>query len=587
MKENSITLYRRLLTYVKPHWVYVVLMLVATAIYSSTNAIYASKLKVIIDEGFIEKDMQAIYATIISLVIITIFRGISFFVSNYTSRRVSSDIVLNMRKDMFSQLQRLPSRYFDRVNSGETLSRFNYDVLQVTDAATNATITLVREGVLVVVLLAYLLYQNWKLTLLIFALTPVIAILVKLISRRLRKLAESIQGNMGSMNHILDENIKGQKIIKIYGGQNYEKKKFTHTIARIRNASIRSEIASSASAPVMELLVILVISLIIWLMAREAKMGGLTPGEFLSYTIMIGLLPNPIKRLMRINEMIQKGLAASRGIFKFLDEVSEESDKNQGQSFAAVKGELDFQSVTFSYQDADSANNTEQKSVLDNFSLHIPAGETVALVGASGSGKSSVVSLLPRFYEVNSGKILLDGEDISKLNLSTLRQQIAFVNQDIILFDDTVIRNIAYGVAEEEIDLDRVKKAAQLAQAEDFILRMEHGYESVIGESGQRLSGGQKQRLAIARAIYKDAPIIILDEATSALDSESEHKVQLALETLIAHRTAIVVAHRLSTIRNADRILVLDEGKIVESGTHDSLIAKKGRYYYLNQSLMK
>ncbi|MGY0398901.1 MAG: lipid A export permease/ATP-binding protein MsbA [Ostreibacterium sp.] len=577
--QQSLTLYKRLLKYVKPHWAVIILMLIATAVYASTNAIYAAKLKTIIDEGFIKKDMNAIYTTIGVLMIVTFFRGIGFFVSNYTSQRVSSDIVLTIRQEMFVHLQHLPNSYFDRVNSGETLSRFNYDVIQVTDAATNAVITLVREGVLVCVLLGYLLYQNWKLTLLILALAPIIGIVINVIGKRLRKLAERIQGNMSSMNHILDENIKGHKIVKIYEGQANESKKFNHAIRQIRHASIKSKVAISSSTPVIELFIVGIISLIIWLMAREAKVGELTPGTFLSYVIMVSLLPSPIKKLVTINEYIQRGLAASQSIFTFLDEASEKTIEVLQSPVPHFLGDLHFNQVSFSY------DNTSNK-VLDQFNLHIQSGETIALVGASGSGKSSLVSLIPRFYAINEGQIKLDGIDIAGMDLYLLRQQIAFVNQDIILFDDNVTRNIAYGVPTEAIDFERVKTAAKLAQSEAFILAMEKGYNNFIGESGQRLSGGQKQRLAIARAIYKDAPIIILDEATSALDSESEHKVQLALEELMQNRTAIVVAHRLSTVKNADRIIVLDKGKIVESGAHEELMRMKGQYFYLNQSLV-
>ncbi|PIE43635.1 MAG: lipid A export permease/ATP-binding protein MsbA, partial [Gammaproteobacteria bacterium] len=363
---------------------------------------------------------------------------------------------------------------FDRVSSGTTLSRFNYDVLQVTDAATNAILTLVREGVLVIVLLGYLLYQNWKLTLLIFALTPLIGFIVRVISKRLRMLAERIQGNMGTMNHILDENIKGQKIVKIYAGARHEKSKFKHAVHQIRNATIKSEVATSASTPIIELLIVCVISLIIYLMAQQAKAGELTPGAFLSYTIMMGLLPSPIKKLMRINEHIQRGLAASDGIFAFLDETAEPMQSNTG-------GELQFNDVDFAYGEGEA-----KTTVLSHFNLHIAAGETVALVGASGSGKSSLAALIPRFYEVSSGEILLDGQAITDLDLQALREQIAFVNQDIVLFDDTVERNIAYAVPAEDIDRAAVERAAQLAQANDFILRMDNGYDSNIGESGQR-----------------------------------------------------------------------------------------------------
>ncbi len=579
MKKQSITLYKRLLAYVKPLWVYGVIMVIAMACYAATNAYYMKQFKDVINEGFVNRDMDAIQFTLMTLLLTTLFRGIMFFTGKYMMRRVSSDIVLNLRHDMFAKLQRLPARYYDQVNTGKTLSKFNYDVLQVVDAATNATVVLVREGVLAIIFLTYLLYLNWKLTLIILVLVPFIAVLVQLISKRLRRLAESIQGSMGEMNHILDENIKGHKIIKVYAGFNNEAKRFSRAIRQIRNSSIKTEIVSSTTAPIMELLLTIVICLIIWIMAGQAQEGLLTPGDFVLYIMMVGFLPNTIKNLMRINEVIQRGLAACRSIFDFLDEDVESSniEENSLSVLPAFSGELNFQRVEFGY---------DEEPILSDFNLHIKAGETVALVGASGSGKSSLASLIPRFYEINQGQITLDGFNISDMELLVLRKQIAFVNQDIVLFDDSVTHNIAYGQTDDQIDMEKVKQAARLAHAEEFIVNLEEGYDSFIGESGQRLSGGQKQRLAIARAIYKDSPIIILDEATSALDSESEKKVQLALDELMHDRTAIVIAHRLSTVQTADRIVVLDQGKIVEQGTHKELMNKKGRYYQLNHSLV-
>ncbi len=576
---QSLILYKRLLKYAKPHWKLIVVMLIAAAIYSSSNAAYVAQLKGIIDEGFVNKDMQIIYHTVGIVVLVTFFRGLGFFVSKYLSTRVSSDIVLVIRQEMFAKLQQLPAKYYDRENSGQTLSLFNYHVSQVTTAATGAAITLAREGVMVIVALVYLFYQNWKLTLLIFALTPIMAVVIRVISKRLRLLAKRIQGNVGTMNHILDENIKGQKIVKIYNGSAHEQRKFQHAVRQIRNSSIKSVVATASSTPIIELLIVCMICFIIVLMAWQAKDGALTPGEFLTYTIMMGLLPSPIKKLMGINAALQSGLAASEEIFAFLDEAAEPVAKVTEPTPAATRfrGDLRFERVFFSYLE-----DNEDAAVLHDFSLHIRAGETVALVGASGSGKSSVAALIPRFYEPTQGQIYLDDQPIAALDLALLRQQIAFVNQDTILFDDSVAHNIAYGA---EADSERVKRAAQLAQAESFILDMDEGYDSPIGEAGQRLSGGQKQRLAIARALYKDAPILILDEATSALDSQSERLVQQALDELMHDRTAIVIAHRLSTVRNADRIVVLDKGRIIESGSHDELMAKKGRFYYLNQSM--
>jgi len=576
----SVTLYQRLLKYTAPHYKMIGVMLVATGGYALTNAIYASTLKTIVDEGFIAKNMQAIYHTIILLLAVTLFRGVSFFIGNYMSRRVSSDIVRTLRLDMFLHLQRLPSRFFDRNHAGSILSRFNYDVLQVTDAATNAVIILVREGVLVIALLSYLFYQNWRLTLIIFSLVPIIGLVVKLLSKRLRELATRIQGNMSAMNRVLDENVSGQRMVKIYAAQDSESKKFRHTIDQIRNASLKSEIATSLSTPAIEWLIVSVIALLIYLMALQAKLGDLTPGAFLSYTIMMGLLPSPVKKLMRINEYIQRGLSASESIFTFLEVKPEKNDHNYhveiSHQAVAFKGSITFEQVDFGY---------DNHPILKGFDLRIKAGETVAFVGASGSGKSSLAALIPRFYDIDGGHITIDSIDINTLDLLTLRRQIAFVNQDIVLFDDTVANNIAYGVAPpDEIDEKRLQKAAQMAYAHDFIMRMPQAYDSRIGGAGRLLSGGQKQRIAIARALYKDAPIIILDEATSALDNESENQVRLALQSLLSDRTAIVIAHRLSTVQHADRIMVFDNGRIVEEGNHQTLIAKKGKYFQLHRN---
>ncbi|MBS9777973.1 MAG: lipid A export permease/ATP-binding protein MsbA [Gammaproteobacteria bacterium] len=573
MNKNDIVLYKRLLGYVKPYWKIVIVMIIATAIFSTTNAAYVSQLKSLIDD-LNRENINSINNLIGLLMVVTIVRGVASFISGYTMRRISSDIVLNLRKDMFEHLQRLPSKYFDSVNTGKTISRFNHDVGQVTSAATKAVIILVREGVLVVALLSYLIYKMWDLTLLIFVLAPFIAIIVKVISKRLRKLAEGIQTNMGTMNHVLDENIKGHKIVKIYAAQEQEKKKFNSTIRHVRNAAIKSVVATSSSTPIIEMLIVSVISAIILMLSHRVVDGLITTGEMVTYIAMIGLLPSPIKKLLRINEDIQRGIAASKSIFGFLDETAESNTLTSPVSMRHFNGDLTFKNVSFAYGD---------EPVLSNFNLSIHAGETVALVGASGSGKSSLASLIPRFYDINSGSIELDGTDTREMDLTVLRKQIAFVNQEIVLFDASVISNIAYG--DNNVNIENVKKAAQSAHADEFITEMEDGYQSQIGESGQRLSGGQKQRLAIARAIYKNAPIIILDEATSALDSESEKKVQMALDELMHDRTAIVIAHRLSTVKNADRILVLDNGAIVEQGTHKELVEKKGRYYNLHNTL--
>ncbi len=575
MDKKNITLYKQLIKYVFPYFKVAMLMLLATIVYASTNGLLVKTMQLMIDEGFVAQNMTAIYKAVTTFLLITIVRGLGFFVSSYYSRYLSSSIVLDIRKDMFTHLQLLPHKYYDTTTTGEILSKFNYDVLQVTGAATKAIITLVREGVTVLVLLLFLFWQNWKLTMLIILITPIVGLIISIVSKRLRRLAKSIQSNMGGMNHILDENIKGQKLVKIHHSYQYEIMKFNKAIRRIRNASIKSETVSALTTPAIELIITIVLSIVIIIMAKQASAENVTPGEFVTYITMMAMLFSPIKKLTKINETVQKGLAGSESILNFLDIMGENNIAPSSDPLPSkILGDLDFKNISFSYH---------QEITLKNFNLSIKQGETIAIVGASGSGKSSLISLIPRFYEINKGEISLNNINIADMNLPLLRQQISLISQDNILFNDTVINNIAYAQAEDKIDLNKVKEAAELAFASKFIENLENGFNTIIGSDGQQLSGGQKQRIAIARAIYKDAPIFILDEATSALDSESESKVQKALTKLMQDKTSIVIAHRLSTVAHADRIVVMEAGQIVEQGQHKELLAKKSFYYNLHQ----
>ncbi len=571
---QSITLYKRLINYVFPYFKFVGIMLLAVIVYASTSALLVKTMKPMIDEGFVKQNMSAIYSAVITLVLITIVRGISFFIGAYYSRYISTSVVLDIRKEMFAHLQLLPHKFYDTTTSGEILSKFNYDVLQVTGAATNAIITLIREGVTVIVLLSFLLWQNWKLTMLIIFIAPIVGVIISFVSKRLRKLAKSVQSNMGEMNHILDENIKGQKLVKIHNSYDYESDKFNKTVKKMRNAAVKSETVSAITTPTIELIITIVLSIVIIIMAKQSSAGTLSSGGFITYIGMMAMLFTPIKKLTKINEIVQKGLAGSESIFGFLDIEKESNEKPEIETKVKFSGNLEFKNVNFKYL---------KETVLENINLTIKPKETIAIVGASGSGKSSLVSLIPRFYNIQKGQINLDNMNISEMNLQTLREQISFISQDNVLFNDTVIKNIAYAETDREIDLEKVKKSAKLAFATEFIDKLDKGFETIIGSDGQQLSGGQKQRISIARAIYKDSPIFILDEATSALDSESESKVQTALTELMKDKTSIIIAHRLSTVANADRIIVMKAGKIVEQGTHTSLLAKKAHYYKLHQ----
>jgi ATP-binding cassette, subfamily B, bacterial MsbA len=508
---------------------------------------------------------------VLALIFIAMGRGIGFFIGNYFMSRVGFGIVHDLRAELFTKLINLPKIYFDRNQSGQLINRITFTTTQVSGAASNAIKTFVREGFLLIGLLAYMLSLNWKLTLLLLITTPLIAFIVFVAGRRLRKLAKTIQTAMGDVTHLASEAVDGNLEIKSFNAEGYETDRFLAANASNKNQNLKLEATSNLATPIIQLLVSVSLSIVAYF-ALGSQLGiELRADEFVAFITAAGLMAKPIRQLSNINAVIQKGLAAAIEIFDQLDSTEEE---DSGDVKSPIIGNIQFSDVNFSYN--------PNELVLNNLNFSISKNETVAIVGKSGSGKSTIANLLSRFYSNYSGDILIDGVSIMDYQLNYLRESISIVNQSPTLFNDTIEKNIAYG--ENEINEDKLKEAAAISGCIEFIDKLPEGYKSEIGDDGVLLSGGQRQRIAIARAFYKDSPIIILDEATSALDNESELIVQEAIEKLINNRTTIVIAHRLSTIENATTILVLEDGTVAESGSHTDLLAKDGIYKGLYQN---
>jgi subfamily B ATP-binding cassette protein MsbA len=474
---------------------------------------------------------------------------------------------------MFDRLLRLPAHYFDNQSTGVLISRVSYDVSNVTGAATSALTVLVRDTLAIVGLLAWLFYLNWQLTLVALTIGPVVAVVVRLFSARLRRASRGSQLAMGDISHILEEAVVGQRIVKIFGGQQYETARFTQANATLRGQNMRQSVAGSATAPVVQIFTAIALAIVIYVALLQSADAQTTVGGFVSFITAMLLLLAPIKHLADLNAPLQRGMAAAESVFSLLDEVPEVDTGTT--TVGRIQGAIRFENLGFAYTGTDTA-------ALREIEFEIKPGTTVALVGASGSGKTTLANLLARFYPITSGRILIDGQSVENITLASLRANIALVSQEVVLFNDTIAANIAYGALAGS-SRDKIEAAAHAAHAHDFIMAMPDGYDTLVGERGVKLSGGQRQRLAIARALLKNAPILILDEATSALDSASERQVQAALETLMKQCTTLVIAHRLSTIEKADRIVVLDGGRVVESGAHQELLARNGAYARLHQ----
>ncbi len=569
---NSFALYKRLLGYLRRYVKVFAVSLLAMAVAAATEPLFVSLMRPLIDDGFVGKDIQAVLGVIVMIVGLFLLRGIAGFINDYSTAWLSGHLVQTLRQELFEQLLRLPVSYYDSHSSGRMISRVTNDANQITEAGFNVITVSVKDGVTVLGLFGLLFYIDWQLTLICLVVFPSVSLCIKLISRRLRRLSRENQQQMGALTQVLSEGANCQRVVKIYGGEAYEGKRFIEKAKAIRHNVVKQRATSSVNTGATQLIIAFALSAVLYFAALRSFHGAISTGDFIAFLTGMLLLFAPIKRITNITQSLQRGLAAAESTFSFLDEAPEPDTGTR--EMVKINGALTFDHVSFRYPNA-------ERYALDNLSLEIYPGETLALVGVSGSGKTTLASMIPRFYLPQAGEIRLDGIPLNDIALTSLRAQIALVSQDVVLFNDTVAANIAYG-RHQQATREEIVEAARAANALEFIERMVEGFDTLIGEKGARLSGGQRQRLAIARALLKNAPILILDEATSALDTQSERLVQAALENLMKNRTTIVIAHRLSTIENADRIAVMEHGQIVELGSHQALLAQQGIYTRLH-----
>ena len=564
---SSLVLYRRLFGYLKNYLRIFSLAVLGMVVVAATGPIFAWLLKPLINEGFVEKNLSAMRWVPLAIIGLFILRGIFNFINEYSTSYLSGHLVQQIRREMFAKMLKLPAGYFSQHSSGRIMSRIMNDASQITEAGFNVVTVTAKDGITVVGLLCFLLYLDWQLTIITLVMIPVLAWCVRQVSKRLRQLSRESQQYAGQMTQVLDESITGERVIKVYGGQEHEKNRFDETAINVRRNGVKQTAANSFSTAVTQLMIATALAAILYLAAARAASDSFSAGDFMSFLSAMLMMFDPIKRMTGISSSLQRGLAAAESVFQFLDEPVEPD--NGTEILSEDTGDIELVNVSHHYEGA--ARNS-----LDNINLRIPNGSVVALVGASGCGKTTLANLLPRFFDPTAGEVRIGGRDIREYSMASLRKQMALVSQDVVLFNGTVAENIAYG--RFDADPADIEAAAKAANAWEFISAMPQGLQTEIGQNGLKLSGGQRQRIAIARALLKNVPILILDEATSALDTKSERLVQSALDKLMQQRTTLVVAHRLSTIEQADNIVVMHEGRIVEQGKHAELLAKGGRY---------
>lgn len=568
--NQDFKVYLRLLSYLKQYWGIALIVVFGFLLNAATEVSVAKLLEHIIN-AIENKDQSFTNLFPFLVVLLMFFRGLGLFLGGYYTSVISRNLIFNIRQEVFAKLMRLPSQYYLDNTSGHITAKIMYNVEQLTAATTESLRTLLQQGLITIGLLGYLFYSNWRLTFCILIFTPLIGLLIRKAATRMRKLSSQVQDTMGDVNHVVQETVNGHLVVKGFGGQEYEQARFRESSLENLKRGLKMVAVQQLNSPVVQFIMSLALSIVIWIALRPEIMQDTSAGQFVAYITAAGMLSKPIKALTDINEKLQRGMAAAHSVFELLDLTEEQ---NSGTLKPVLKGNIELKNVDLVYPDGLHA--------IQDFNLKVRAGETVALVGRSGAGKSSLVNLLVRFQESSSGSILFDDIDIREIEATALRSQISMVNQQVVLFNRTVRENIAYGQLEGSTD-EQVIAAAKAAYAHDFIMSLPQGYDTPLGAQGLNLSGGQRQRIAIARAILKNAPILILDEATSALDNESEYFIQRAFDAAMQDRTTIVIAHRLSTIENADRIVVMDQGKIVEQGTHAELLAMHGAYYQLHQ----
>jgi subfamily B ATP-binding cassette protein MsbA len=569
--NNSWSIYRRLLRYAKPYTGVFLIGVLGMILFAASQWSLAYLVKTFMSGAFVKRDPAILWQIPAGVVVLFMMRGIGDYVANYYPSWVGRQVIKGLRRDVFAHYLRLPTAYLDRQQSGHLLSKLTYNIEMVADAATGASISLIGDSITIVGLIAYLFYLNWRLALFCILAAPVIGWLMRIANRSFRRYSERIQNSMGDITRVAKEAIDAYRLIKIFNAEAHQERRFEDVNEHNRASQMKLARAKSVSNPVVQSIAAMALAGVLYVAIRQIFSHNMRVDELFGFLTALMLVPGPLRSLVNVSGPLQQGVAAGQSVFALLDEPSEGTGGSR--ALARARGEIEFRNVSFLY-------DSNKGAVLRNVSFHVRPGETVAIVGRSGGGKTTLVGLVPRFYDVQEGAVLLDGVDVREYRLTDLRSQVSLVSQDVVLFNDTIRNNIAFNAVDKT--QAQVEAAARAANVMEFVALQPQGFETPLHDRGQNLSGGQRQRISIARALLKDSPVLILDEATAALDNESERRVQQELSLLMQGRTTLVIAHRLSTVEGADRIIVLDEGRIVEMGSHQELLSLGGLYAALH-----